>query len=153
MYQLTSSGQIERLGTAEVQAVRRNLQPATDDAALDRLLTEARAGYAAHQPAARRHALERLWDAFERLKTLEGPQDDKKASSSALLQHVAGTEWRAVIEAEMRSLTDLGNKFDIRHYETRVKAVPPDSEDYLFARMGGLVVYLLGVSNRLSTDH
>ena len=149
MYHVAESGRVERLGTVEVQKIMEVLHPDTGDATLDRLLTEARTGYAAHQHPARRHALERLWDGFERLKTLELPGGDKKASVEALLNQIADSEWRAVINLEMVSMTKMGNEFDIRHYETRVKSIPPEAEDYLFARMGSLIVYLLGVSNRL----
>ena len=48
----------------------------------------------------------------------------------------------------MRALTDIGNTFAIRHFETTVTPIPTDAYDYLYARMGGMVGYLLRASNR-----
>lgn len=93
-------------------------------------------------------ALEKLWDAFERLKTVD-VFGNKKQSANALLDNIASAEFRTFTSTEMKSLTDLGNQFMIRHHETDKHQVPEDAQDYLFARMGSLIVFLLRVSNRL----
>jgi hypothetical protein len=77
------------------------------------------------------------------------PKDERNKGVEALLSQIIDPEWRVIIRSEMLVLTKLGNDFDIRHYETRVKSIPAEAEDYLFARMGSLIVYLLGASNRL----
>ena len=56
-------------------------------------------------------------DAWERLKTLY--PEDKKASTENLLAAAGGDpNFRNRIETEARELTDVGNKFMIRHAET-----------------------------------
>jgi hypothetical protein len=63
----------------------------------------------------RRESLEKLWDAWERLKTVE-PGKDKKASAKALLDKAAvEPNFRNKLEQEARELTDIGNTFMIRH--------------------------------------
>lgn len=148
MYELTSEGRIVRIGTPEVQAVISQLTPASGDAELDALLSLAKELYLSRKAADRALALEKLWDAFERLKTVD-VFGNKKQSADTLLENIASTEFRSFTSTEMKSLTDLGNQFMIRHHETDKHPVPEEAQDYLFARMGSLIVFLLQVSNRL----
>lgn len=133
-----------------MQHVIEELNPASGDTKLDRYLIEARTLYQSRSEGERTFALERLWDAFERLKTLDVP-GNKPASASALLMNVQSERFRAFVETEMVALRNFGNDFMIRHHETDKAPVPPESEDYLFARMGSLIVFLLNESNRLDT--
>lgn len=82
------------------------------------MLEAARHKFLQRDLAVRREALEKLWDAWERLKTVE-PAKDKKASVKALLDRVS-TEaaFRERLENEAAQLTEIGNKFMIRHTET-----------------------------------
>lgn len=147
-YELDSGGRIVRIATSEVQQVIVQMNPASGDAKLDGLLTLAKELYLSRKADDRAGALEKLWDAFERLKTVD-VIGNKKQSALALLENIASTEFREVISAEMKSLTDLGNQFTIRHHETDKHHVPEEAQDYLFARMGSLIIFLLKVSNRL----
>ena len=65
----------------------------------------------------RRESLEKLWDAWERLKTVE-PGRDKRESAGRLLDKAA-TEptLRTRLEEEAIALTNIGNTFMIRHTE------------------------------------
>jgi hypothetical protein len=150
MYELHENGEVHRLGTPDVRAVIARLDPATGNDRLDELLVEARKLYASHRAGDRAVALERLWDAFERLKTVDLPGGDKKRSVQILLDHFE-PDWRPIIEVEMTALTNLGNEYEIRHLETRAKALPESAGDYLFARMGALITELLKTSGRLRT--
>jgi hypothetical protein len=76
-------------------------------------------------------------------------QGNKRASSEALLAHAISDADRSVLASEMKALTDIGNQFTIRHHETDKHPVSPDMREYLFARMGGLLVILLSQSDRL----
>jgi hypothetical protein len=76
----------------------------TRDQALDQLLEAARQKFLNHALDVRRESLEKLWDAWERLKTLE-PGKDKKASTSALLRKAAAEPFRARLDQEARELT------------------------------------------------
>lgn len=148
MYELSPKSQIERIGTAAVQQVIRQMAPASGDPDLDDLLVLAKKLYMSRKEDDRALALEKLWDGFERLKTID-VMGNKKQSANALLDHIASSEFRVFTTTEMKALTDLGNQFMIRHHETDKHQVPAEAQDYLFARMGSLIVFLLKVSNRL----
>lgn len=141
---------IQRIGVPEVQEAFRQLRPATDDATLDSLLETARTLYLSRAAADRTTAVEKLWDAFERLKTIDDPSDKRK-SVEALLDHIPDAAIRTVVSEEMRTLTDVGNQFQIRHHEVGKHPVPADAQDYLASRIVTLIVFLLGQSGRLAS--
>lgn len=145
--------QIQRMGTPEVRRLMADLQPNSGDKELDNLITEARKRYLSHKEDERRIGLEKLWDAFERLKTIEPLADgksNKKASAEQLLSRITNEPLRKVVEDDMEALTNVGNEFRIRHHETDKHVVPADQYDYLFARMSNVIITLLRASNRLA---
>ena len=145
--------QIQRMGTPEVRRLMADLQPNSEDKELDNLITEARKRYLSHKEDERRIGLEKLWDAFERLKTIETLPDgksNKKASAEQLLSRITDEPLREVVEDDMEALTDVGNEFRIRHHETDKHVVPVEGYDYLFARMSNVIITLLRASNGLA---
>lgn len=148
MFELSPQLQIVRTGTPQVQQVLQAMEPASGDDALDKLLLHAKELFTSREEKNRGLALDKLWDAFTRLKTLDMP-GNKVQSIKGLLENIDDDAFRNVIDDEMRSLTKLGNDFMIRHHETGTHSVPPGAYDYLFARMGSLINYLLEVSGRL----
>lgn len=81
-------------------------------------------------------ATEKIWDAFERIKTFY-KQYDKKGSITKLIDIVSknNAEYRDMVEEEFTSLTKLGNDFRIRHHETNKKDICcKEHYDYLFHR-------------------
>ena len=81
-------------------------------------------------------ATEKIWDAFERMKTFY-KQYDKKGSITKLIDIVSknNAEYREMVEEEFTSLTKLGNDFRIRHHETNKKDICcKEHYDYLFHR-------------------
>lgn len=145
--------QIQRIGTPEVRRLMADLQPNSEDKELDNLITEARKRYLSHKEDERRIGLEKLWDAFERLKTIEPLADgksNKKASAEQLLSRITDEPLRKVVEDDMEALTAVGNQFLIRHHETDKHVVPVEGYDYLFARMSNVIITLLRASNRLA---
>ena len=149
VFEMNTAMQIQRVGSPEVQAALRTLRPDTGDATLDGLLETARKMYLSRKPADRATAIEKLWDGFERLKTIDDPTD-KKDSIALLLANIPDTAVRDVIEAEMNALTKLGNNFQIRHWEAGKHPVPADAHDYFATRMVNLIVFLLDQSGRLA---
>jgi hypothetical protein len=145
---MNSAMQIERAGSPEVQAALRQLRSNSGDATLDDLLESARGLYLSRSAANRKIAIEKLWDAFERLKTLDVPTDKKK-SVAALLDHIGDPAFREVVGTEMANLTSFGNSFQIRHHEVGKHALRDDAEDYVVARMANLLILLLASSHRL----
>lgn len=81
-------------------------------------------------------ATEKIWDAFERIKTFY-KQYDKKGPITKLIDIVSknNAEYREMVEDEFTSLTKLGNDFRIRHHETNKKDICcKEHYDYLFHR-------------------
>jgi len=148
-FELNDDGRVIRLAP---EALRQSLGGAvfqTRDAELDTLLESARSKYLDPDVEVRKEALEKLWDAWERLKTIE-PGSDKKAQASALLDKAASEPiYRAVLETEARAATAIGNDFRIRHHETnKVELVDGEQVDYFFHRLFALVQLLLRKSSR-----
>ncbi|NUJ89177.1 hypothetical protein HOW07_14280 [Plantibacter sp. MCCC 1A11337] len=148
VFELTSQMIVQRVGSPETHTALRALRPNTGDTTLDSLIEEGRTKYLSRHSADRATAIEKLWDGFERLKTIDVP-GDKKTSVQVLLAHIVDLPFRAVIEAEMQDLTKLGNSFQIRHHETGKSPIPPSAQDYVMGRMANLLIYLLDQSGRL----
>lgn len=149
MFELNTKGEISRIGTPEVQQVIGQMLPASGDAELDEMLKLSKTLYLSRKVTDRALGLEKLWDAFVRLKTVDVP-GKKPQSIETLLSNISNAKFRGITEAEMFALTKLGNDFMIRHTETNTQPVPEDAIDYLFARLGSLINYLLKVSGRLA---
>ncbi len=143
-YELDEGGRIIRLAAPVLGETLKGFGFASGDPKLDELLEVARAKFLDPDPAVRREGLEKLWDAFERLKTLE-PGPDKKASANALIEKSAAEPtFKTLLGKEAKSLTVVGNTFHIRHSETsQVDLQNDDHADYLFHRLFALIWLLL----------
>ena len=145
-YELTEKGCIERLTPPILSEALVNMYFKTGDLELDRLLRSAQEKFIDPNPDTRREALESLWDAWERLKTLDG-DGDKKARTKAMLDATAGSKspkFRQALENESRALTDIGNNLRIRHSETdREQLAKSEHGDYLFYRLYSLIHLIL----------
>jgi hypothetical protein len=147
-FELRENGHVERIAP---EALREPLTQAvfrTGDDALDGLLERARTRFLSRDPAVRRESLEALWDAWERLKTLEG--GDKRSSTAILLDRASAERtFRELLENEARQLTDTGNTFMIRHTEVdKIQINDPEHVDFLFHRLFALIRLLLRKTNR-----
>lgn len=134
-YELTEEGTVIRLSPEEIQSKLVDAVFGTGDSQLDDLLNSARRKYLDPSPATRRESLEKLWDAFERLKTITvGP--DKKAQVTALIEQAyADADVRVRLNTELNELTAIGNGHNIRHFETSKLPIPDDTfVDWLFVR-------------------
>lgn len=134
VFNLEPNGQVIRLAPAVVALALQSAIFKTGDDKLDQLLETAREKFLSHALAMRKESLEKLWDAFERLKTLEDP--DKKKSIAILLAKGIGEEnMRKRVEADFIELTEIGNKFMIRHTEVGKTPIENSEDvDYLFHR-------------------
>ncbi|MFJ4010888.1 hypothetical protein [Streptomyces sp. NPDC090026] len=154
-YTVGDDMRVRRLGPTEARPLISEFSPATGDSQLDNKLKDAMARFLSREPADRRDALEKLWDAFERLKTLElGGGSLKKSSASQLLTRAAsGSEpFRALLEAEFKTLTGIGNDFTIRHHEHDKEDVPTDAaSDYLLVRLTSVVSVVLRHTGRMAS--
>jgi hypothetical protein len=142
-FEINSSGQVQRLGPPILRESLASAVFSSGDLDLDRLLETARRKFQDPDLIIRTEALEKLWDAWERLKTIL--PGDKKTSVKALLDAaVAEPTLRDRVEGEARELTDIGNNFMIRHTETdKVPIKESEHVDYLFHRMFALILMIL----------
>lgn len=148
-YELGHDGSIVRLAPVVLRDALKSAEFQTGDAELDLLLESARTKYLDPDPNVRRESLEKLWDAWERLKTIE-PGKDKKVSVKALLNKAAAElNFRDRLDKEACELTEIGNKFRIRHSETdRAPLELSEHVDYLFHRLFALIRLLLRTTGR-----
>lgn len=134
--------EVQRIGSEVLEAdLQTELRSGEDE--LDRLIALSVREFRNPDPEVRRQALEHIWDAWERLKTLLDP--DKRVGIARLLEEAVGSEpLRERMDDEGRELTNIGNTFRIRHSETDRHPIPPGSDiDYLFHRMYALLARLI----------
>lgn len=143
-YDLEEDGQIIRLLSPVLEADLSSGLFRTGDMTLDQMLEDSRLKFFNRDPKVRRESLERLWDCWERLKSLEAPQN-KKQSVIALLDKAANDpSFRKLLDDEARALTDIGNSFHIRHSEVTQSTVTDSCHiDYLFHRLFSMIQLLL----------
>jgi hypothetical protein len=113
------------------------------------MLEAARARFLSPSPAIRQEALEKLWDAFERTKTLD--PGDKKASIESLLAKASPEpKLRERLNLQLNELTFVGNNFMIRHTETTKIPIGESRQvDYLFHWLFATVQLLLRSAGRM----
>lgn len=150
-YELTGAGQVHRLASPILYETLAQAIFSTGDSDLNAMLETARRKFLSPDDAIRREALEKLWDAWERVKTIE-PGTDKTARINALLNRAAGgggSNFRTMLETEAKELTKIGNVFQIRHSETTQEPLSSAEQvDYLFHRLFALIRFVLRATDR-----
>lgn len=117
--------------------------PSSSDETLDKLLQEACRKFKDPAPQSLQDATEKLWDSWERIKSLENP-DNKKQSIKVLLEKATADEsFYTYLDQEAKALTDIGNQFQLRHFEVGKQPLTPEQLDYLFHRLYSLIRFLL----------
>ena len=99
-------------------------------------------------------ATEKVWDAFERIKTYY-QQCDKKSSADRLLDVISkdNAAYKEMLQEEFSALTKLGNGFRIRHHETNKKDICCNEHyDYLFHRCLSVLKLATGVLSKVQPD-
>lgn len=151
VFTLSGGLRIERKLSPETAEVLHQLTPATGDATLDGYVQRAREGILSRTPAARAHALQEFWGAFDYLKTADVPgRGNKRKSIDVLLASLPTDEMRRVVNADMNALKEAGNTFRIRHHETDAVDLTESEKDYLAGRMANVLLMLLRASARLT---
>jgi hypothetical protein len=143
-FELCQDGNIIRMAP---QGLREELASAdfqTGDEILDQMLEEARRKFLNPDQTIRKEAVERLWDAWERLKSINDPSDKKKSVTQLLNNAAIEPQFRELLKEEARKLTEIGNSFHIRHSEVSQTAIQnPLHLDYLFHRLLSMIILLL----------
>ncbi|WP_433322532.1 hypothetical protein ACRHK7_01305 [Weissella tructae] len=143
LYQLTDEKNVERITDQSdiVKNAAKNMATIPEEE-LQSLLKQAISHYSNPRPASRQDSVEKLWDAFERTKTLFIPDEDfdasdKQQSVKILIEKATHNDefLFEMLDTEFKKLSDIGNGIGIRHHETTQSSIP-DSHyyDYLFAR-------------------
>ena len=148
-YELNEDGQIARVGAPILSDAILDVTFQTGDGELDEMLEMARDKFVSRNPATRREGLEKLWDAWERLKSIE-TQGGKGKPVDWLLDQATTGDFRPNLEAERSALDRIGNEFQIRHFGQKQKCLDEDHlVDYLFHRMFSMIYLLLDATGRL----
>jgi hypothetical protein len=148
-FELTPEGVVERLGPPGLRDELRQAVFHTGDPDTDKLLEEARRRFLSPHPADRQDALEKLWDAFERIKTLEQGSNKKETAGRLLDRTSSAPKFRQFLESEAKALTDIGNSLRIRHSELDKEPVQDAKQvDYLFHRLFSFLHLLLRATSR-----
>ena len=148
-FELKQTGQVERIAPEGLREALTDAVFKTGDAALDQLLERARTRFLSRDPNTRKESLEALWDAWERLKSLEPGRDKRESTANLLDKGSAQPDFRQVLEVDAQQLTNIGNNFMIRHTEVnKVPIVDDEHVDFLFHRLFALIRLLLRKSNR-----
>lgn len=147
-YELEDNGNFIRLAPEVLSEALHAARFNTPDSTLNRMLEESRSKFLSPDETARRESLERLWDAWERIKTVLKP-DNKKESAKRLLDNSASdVRFRSVLEEDANTLTNIGNDFLIRHTEVGKVEIKESAQiDYLFHRLFSLILLVSKKNN------
>lgn len=125
--------------------------PISGDQIIDKLIEEACRKFRDVAPHSQREAVECMWDAWERLKSLNDPTNKRISATKLLDQAAAPGAFRDLLEEEAKAITAIGNNFHIRHFETdRHEVTDPAHFEYLFHRIYAIINLLL--SSRKNTQ-
>ena len=143
-FEMLSTGRIMRVLPPVLGDDLKRTTFRSGDRTLDNMLEECRTKFFDRNPLVRREALERLWDAWERLKSLADPGDKKRSIKIILDATAAEPFLRSRLEAEAIELTAIGNSHFIRHSEVnQVAVIDVDHVDYLFHRLFAMIQLML----------
>lgn len=110
---------------------------------LEDLLREAEVLYNKNQYS---YAVEKLWDAFERLKSYYNPSLNKKKSAEKIIEDISfgNKEIKSMFDSEFKALTEIGNSYRIRHHERdKIDIINDLHYEYFYKRCLSLISVLL----------
>lgn len=119
---------------------------AQEDTRINELIEESKLYMRSDDSNKKQIALEKIWDAFERLKTIYGENDNKKESVQKLIDNIShGTDSnKKMFNTEFNELTRIGNEYQIRHFEKVKQPIPSDDfREYLYFRVLSLISYCI----------
>lgn len=110
-----------------------------DEMGLNKLVEAANNLYKDHKYSL---AVEKIWDAYERMKTYYSPELDKKKSANKIIKKLsAGNDaYKALFDKEFMELNSFGNDHCIRHHEKNKIVIENDLQyKYFYLRCYALV--------------
>lgn len=148
-FELTGEGAARRLGAPGLREELVQAEFNTGDDEADRLLGLARERIVSPSEDDRRDAIEKLWDAFERIKTLEHGANKREQADRLLDRTAEASQLRTFLGEEAQTLTTIGNRLGIRHAETTQERIEtPEQIDYLFHRLFSFLRLVLRATGR-----
>lgn len=140
IYEIGSDGKIsKKLPVELVDQINLSNSFEFNDMELSKIISHACSKFKSHIFEERKTSLEKIWDAFERIKT-QTDSNKKKSISKLINLSDLSDLLKENIENEMITLTKIGNTFQIRHSETDKIPITQHSEiDYLFHRCLSLI--------------
>lgn len=142
LYLLNDNREIERVPENDVLTKEiENQVDKISETGLREKLQDAIALYKTPNPSAREDSVEKIWDALERHKTYYVNMD-KKASAEKIVSDMSNqqNDFKKLFDDEFKVLTDIGNKFCIRHHETyKIDITDNRYYDYFFNRCLSLI--------------
>ena len=146
LYHLTNQLEIERIEeiavlSSEIERKIANIK----EPGLKELLQKAIQKHKSPCPDDQKDAVEKIWDGFERMKTYY-KNLDKKASVSKIVCDISNGkgEYEALFSDDFKVLTDIGNKFRIRHHETdKIEISDVRDYDYFFNRCLSIIALVI----------
>lgn len=143
-YELGQDGQVRRVLPEVLGDALMRTYFNTGDKILDVMLEESRTKFSDPNPLVRREALERLFDCWERIKTLADANNKLKSITAILDKASPEPVFREVLETEAKKLTELGNTHLLRHHEiSQTPVVDSQHVDYLYHRLFAMIVLLI----------
>lgn len=142
LYNLSEDGMVERIVETGVNTpdIEQKIAKVRERGIRD-LLNEAILLYKSPTPQARQDSVEKIWDALERLKTYYTTMN-KRESAAKIVNDMAGGQdaFIELFNTEFKALTDIGNRFRIRHHETsQIDVSDVRHYDYFFNRCLSLI--------------
>lgn len=114
-----------KLVDGKMMIVRTNIDAEIpQEQTLKDLILEAEHHYRSKDINSKQRALEKIWDAFERVKTYYYTYN-KRDSIEKIIQKISNedTDLKNRLDAEFKELTEIGNNYQIRHFETNKKPI------------------------------
>lgn len=142
LYELNTDLQVERIvENSPLTPVVESAIATVGEAGTRELLQEAIMLHRSPYPADIRDAVEKLWDAYERLKTYYTTMNKSKSAEKIVNDMAVGqAPYVTLFDTEFRALTKIGNDFRIRHHETdKVEITDVRYYDYFFNRCLSLI--------------
>ena len=123
----------------------------TEDIDLNKLIEEARERYLRND---KQVSLEKLWDAFERMRSLYATKQKEKSNSAKKLVELVSNKFDSeLINEEFLKLGKIGNKYRIRHHEVYIFELTSEHLNYFFFRMLSLIDLCLVFLNKENTTN
>lgn len=140
---LKSNGIIYKLAGGKMEVANMSLKSkeVITEPGLKELVGQATSLYNSKAVSDKQLAVEKIWDALERLKTYYSDLD-KKTSSGKIINDISNQndKYKELFTDEFLKLTKIGNDFRIRHHETnKIDIIDNNYYDYLFYRCYALI--------------